>query len=422
MAAVLAALVVVLAVSRMDRPPSGEEAGEEARADLGRRLERLRSLPYATVTPEKVEPSEAGVIVHDIERACPGYNLYCSGVKPEAYLMNMSGEIVHTWAYPEITPWRWRAVEMLDNGDLLVINKLHALIKLDWQSNLVWSRPIQVHHDVTVAEGGALYVPAAATTLYRGVAVKFDVILLLDSLGEEIDRWWSYEHLDDIRLAFDETSFLDGILDSLEESSRGNSSSGNAADPAYGKPKGQIYDYFHLNTVNLLPLTPLADMDSRFSPGNLLVCFRNINQVAVIDTSTMKILWTWGEGELEWPHYPVMLEDGNILIYDNGVVREFSRVIEVNPMTGEIEWEYRGDPPESFYSATRGAAQRLPNGNTLICHSTDGRVFEVTPTGETVWEWLNPATQDGHRVQVVRMYRIPPEDIGPGLILPGSEK
>ena len=411
--AVLAALVVVMAVSRRGQSP-GEDAAEKARADHGRRLERLRSLPYATVTPEKVEPSEAGVTVHDVERAWPGYNLYCSGVKPEAYLMDMSGEIVHTWTYPEISPWRWRAVEMLDNGDLLVINKLIALIKLDWHSNLVWSKPLQVHHDVTIAEDGTLYVAAAATTLYRGVAVKFDVILRLDSLGEETDRWWSYEHLDDIKTAFDETSFLDGILDSLEEDGGGAATGGQARnDPASGKSKGRIYDYFHLNTVNLLPPTALVDMDSRFSPGNLLVCFRNINQVAVIDRSTMKILWAWGEGELEWPHYPVMLEDGNILIYDNGVIREFSRIIEVNPLTGEIEWDYMADPPGSFYSATRGAAQRLPNGNTLICHSTDGRVFEVTAGGETVWEWLNPATEDGHRVQVVRMYRVPAETVEP---------
>jgi hypothetical protein len=266
-----------------------------------------------------------------------------------------------------------------------------------------------------------MYTAAAATTRYRGVLVKFDVILLLDSLGEEIDRWWTYEHLDEIKQAFDEASFLDGILDSLEEESetptpgRGAADGGSAAgtDPASVKPRGQIYDYFHLNTVNLLPHTVLSDMDSRFSPGNLLVCLRNVNQVAVMDRSTMKILWVWGEGELEWPHYPVMLDDGNILIYDNGVVREFSRVIEINPLTGEIEWEYRGDPPESFYSATRGAAQRLPNGNTLICDSTDGRVFEVTGGGKTVWEWLNPATEDGHRVQVVRMYRVPPEAVEP---------
>jgi hypothetical protein len=304
---------------------------------------------------------------------------------------------------------------MLDSGDLLVINKQYALIKLDWHSNLVWSRPLQVHHDVTVTENSTMYVLATATTRYRGVLVKFDVILHLDSLGEEVERWWSYDHLDEIGRACDETSFLDGILDSLQENSQG-SITGRlpaAADPASIDSKAHIYDYFHLNTVNLLPPTPLGEEDSRFLTGNLLVCFRNINQVAVMDRNTMRILWAWGEGKLEWPHYPVMLEGGNILIYDNGVFREYSRIIEVNPLTGEIEWEYRGDPPETFYSETRGAAQRLPNGNTLICDSGSGRVFEVTKEGDTVWEWLNPATDEGHRVQVVRMYRFPPGAIEP---------
>ena len=407
----VAALVIALAVSQREERPTAEKR----EADHKRRLERLRSLPYTTVTPEPVEPSEAGVILHDTERASPGYNLYCSGLKPEAYLMSMSGEIVHTWAYPEIQPWRWRAVEMLPNGDLLVINKQNALLKLDWHSNLLWSRPMQVHHDVTPAGEDTLYALATAATGYRGVPVKFDEILVLNSLGEEMDKWSSHDHLDEIKSALDETSFLDGILDSLEAEGRlGMRNRGpDPGDPASAEPRPNIYDYFHLNTANLLPPTPLKDRDSRFAPGNLLVCFRNVNQIAVMDRATMQILWVWGEGDLEWPHYPVMLESGNILVYDNGVFREHSRIVEVNPLTEEIEWEYTADPPEAFYSETRGAAQRLPNDNTLICDSGSGRVFEVTRDGTTVWEWLNPSTQDGHRVQVVRMYRFPPEEVEP---------
>ncbi len=36
-------------------------------------------------------------------------------------------------------------------------------------------------------------------------------------------------------------------------------------------------------------------------------------------------------------------------------------------------------------------ANRLPNGNTLICESVDGTIFEVTPKKETVWKYVNPA-------------------------------
>lgn len=43
-----------------------------------------------------------------------------------------------------------------------------------------------------------------------------------------------------------------------------------------------------------------------------------------------------------------------------------------------------------FYSGFISGAQRLPNGNTLICEGAKGHVFEVTPEGRVVWEFWNP--------------------------------
>jgi len=37
-----------------------------------------------------------------------------------------------------------------------------------------------------------------------------------------------------------------------------------------------------------------------------------------------------------------------------------------------------------------GGVRRLPNGNTLICETIHGRIFQVTPDGEIVWEYINP--------------------------------
>ena len=51
-------------------------------------------------------------------------------------------------------------------------------------------------------------------------------------------------------------------------------------------------------------------------------------------------------------------------------------------------WEY--SDPGTFYSAFISGAHRVPNGNTLICAGTDGRVFEVTPEGKVVWDYWNP--------------------------------
>jgi hypothetical protein len=102
-----------------------------------------------------------------------------------------------------------------------------------------------------------------------------------------------------------------------------------------------------------------------------------------------------------------MLENGNILIFDNGVDRRSSRAIEIEPLAGRIVWEYEADPPAAFYTSQRGSAQRLPNGNTLLCDGNGGRAFEVDAGGETVWEWFNPDIKNGRREQIYRITRLP---------------
>lgn len=78
------------------------------------------------------------------------------------------------------------------------------------------------------------------------------------------------------------------------------------------------FDYFHINAITVVPPASLQDPDSRFQAGNLLICLRNINQIAVLEKGTYRLLWSWGEEELQWPHYPTMLESGHILLFDNG--------------------------------------------------------------------------------------------------------
>ena len=56
----------------------------------------------------------------------------------------------------------------------------------------------------------------------------------------------------------------------------------------------------------------------------------------------------------------------------------------------EPVWSYRSADPEEFYSFFISGAERLPNGNTLICSGAQGRFFEVTPEGRIVWEYWNP--------------------------------
>ena len=107
------------------------------------------------------------------------------------------------------------------------------------------------------------------------------------------------------------------------------------------------------------------------------------------------------------------------LLFDNGPHRldhsmPFSRVIEVELATKQIVWKYQERREYEFFSPRQSNAQRLPNGNTLICESDFGRLFEVTPEGELVWEYVNPYFNEGPNGlnnRVFRAYRYSAEEI-----------
>ena len=64
-------------------------------------------------------------------------------------------------------------------------------------------------------------------------------------------------------------------------------------------------------------------------------------------------------------------------------------------MSSQITWMYYSMANQGMFSHLDSGIQRLPNGNTLICDSTEGHVFEVTSNGVAVWEYINPVTADG---------------------------
>ena len=107
-----------------------------------------------------------------------------------------------------------------------------------------------------------------------------------------------------------------------------------------------------------------------------------------------------------------MLANGNVLIFDNGTLRGYSRVIELNPLTETIEWEYVADPKEAFFSAAISGAQRLPNGNTLICEGGKTRLFEVTQMGKRLGIY-QPYRHENGRPVIYRCLRYSPEYVAP---------
>jgi outer membrane protein assembly factor BamB len=178
---------------------------------------------------------------------------------------------------------------------------------------------------------------------------------------------------------------------------------------AYGRKIDWGLDILHTNTCQVLD----RRIEGFCEKGDILLCIRNLNLVVVFDPVTRKIRWEHdGTGFLEHPHEPTLLDNGNVLIFDNGYKRKYSRVLEFDPMTLQTVWQYEAQPSHNFYSRARGSIQRFPNGNTLITESDSGRVFEVTEQGDIVWEWYNPIFSSNHpdrtgkRAIVYRMKRL----------------
>jgi len=85
-----------------------------------------------------------------------------------------------------------------------------------------------------------------------------------------------------------------------------------------------------------------------------------------------------GEGLLRLPHDPELLPNGNVLVANHS---KPPSVIEFNPDTGEIVWEFT--PKSNKFIHPLRDADRLPNGNVLI--TGYGVIYEVTRAGEIVW-------------------------------------
>ena len=321
-------------------------------------------------------------LIHYTPTACyRGYTLFSTthGGK-DAYLIDMEGNVVHRWRHEEGITYAY----LLDNGNLLCriarpqdaggAETLGAssagILELDWNSNIVWEyRDPMLHHDFQRMPNGntllLMWEPIPEDVVAQvkgGYEVDFALGMLGDLVREvtpsddTVSEWRSWEFMD-----VDEE-----IICHLE-------------------PR---HEWSHGNCVNLT-----AD-------GDLLVSYRIIDTVGIADRATGEFKWKWGPGEIAHPHHPTWLDSGRVLLFDNGQHRRgssFSRVIEIDPETNEIHWEYEGSPRVSFYSNYISGAERLPNGNTLICEGAAGRLFEVTNRCEVVWEYINPFPVYGSR-------------------------
>lgn len=424
-----------------------------------------------------------GTTLFNPEKCWTGYTIYIARETGPA-LIDMNGQVVRMWKGVHGFP-----VKMLPGGQIMgslgVRNPKYGfmdqtdVVQIDWDGNIVWKFDeyeyiedpgqegmwmARQHHDYQ-REGNPVgyYVPGmdpavnSGSTLILGHKNLFnheisdkplvdDVIYEVSWDGDITWEWVCSDH-------FGEMAFSESAKNGLFR------------NPTMVVGKGEVGDWMHINSMSTLGPNRFFDSgDTRFHPDNIIWDGRQTNIIAITDKKTGKIVWQVGPDydrsaalkELGWiigQHHAHMIPrglpgEGNILVFDNGgfagygnpnpgapighnnALRDYSRILEFDPITLKIVWQYTymeaGYLPKMnntrFYSPLISSAQRLPNGNTLITEGSGGRIIEVTRKHELVWEYISPYYgMDGRSNHVYRAYRVPYEWV-PQLNLPKEKE
>lgn len=368
----------------------------------GSDISKLGSLPYLEWFPVK-NIKTTGVVLYNRELAFDGWNFYGSWSRPEAYLVDMEGNVVHKWAavLPGCDKFKDH-VELCRNGDVLLLELDKRLVCFDWDSNVKWMKNMRVHHDIFPApDGQRFYVLARedAIVYWHGIPVPMlnEFIAVVSPNEEAVTKIYLYDLVKD-RI---KPAAIAGLYAGMFKPKEIVKFFVHKIQSGWVCQHSLHCDIMHTNSIEVID----RNIEGFCKEGDILLSMRELDLVAVLDTDKMALTWTWGPGEVDMQHDAQLLENGNVLVYDNGCDRRFTRIVEVDPLTGEVVWEYKADPAEEFYSSLSGSCQRLDNGNTLIAESTRGRAFEVTKEGKTVWDYYNPhVDKKGKKREVI--YRI----------------
>ena len=390
------------------------------------------------------EERTVGVLVNT-EAAYEGYTLFSPMNTPSVYLMDNEGRIIHTWEI-ENTEAVMEA-HLRENGNLVVVAKPRdaapsstrqdgSIREYTWDNQFVWEyhhqfavRGLNQHHAIDILPNGnilaiarkrrpinealAMGLKPAFSAMLQKQPLLVDIIVEIDPLTNEIVwQWDPWDHL---------AQGLDADLPNYGEISQRPRRIDINYQPRlieYMKP-----DWLHVNSVHYHP-----ELDQ------IVISSRHLNELWIIDHSASTteatgpagdLLWRWGnpaayqqgdpvdDRQLFRQHDAQWIADGlpgagNILIFNNQNIgadgEKYSSALELKPplrpdgsydweREAEIVWSYTSDG--FFYSVTLSGAQRLPNGNTLITEGRHGRLIEVSAGGETVWEFVNPASRRG---------------------------
>lgn len=355
---------------------------------------------------------KTGLTYHNPNKSFKGYTLFSPPGSESAVLINMAGQVAKRWNFDDFRPGFGR---LLPSGNLMVTGSDPELLKqareadeeailadpalrmrrlgggytllreYDFEGNLLWSydNPA-IHHDFHVKENGNILFPEwvpmpedLAKQVRGGIRNRRknqppmlgDDIIEIDREGNVVARTHTWKYFNPRK------------------------------DPI--QPLENRGEWSHVNSLDLLP------------DGKFVISCRSISRVAILDPETGELVWKLTEPEISMQHNATYIEGGNIQIFDNGMNKPnsltYSRVIEVDPKTSKVVWQYKANPSSQFFSGHISNAQRLEMGNVFICEGTSGRLFEVTRNNEVVWEWISPfvngSDDGGLNVSIYRAYR-----------------
>lgn len=354
----------------------------------------ITNLPYIS-TAYDPRHDQRGVVIADPSKYQTGLNFFNPVGKYQAYLIDMTGLIVWRWSLKNRLTASFRQFHQMVNffllpatGEVLVDIEDGGIIRADRDGRIKWWYKARTHHDLWIDDRGDIWALQRAPQSIPGIdpnnELLVDSIIRLSPTGELLEKFSLLDVIEKSRYQF--------LLPRFR---------GLPTRPTDGD------NVFHTNHVEWFDGS-LAKLSPLYRRGNLLVSLRNLNTIMILDGTTHEILWLWGPGNLTLQHSPVLLPNGDVLVFNNG--RGFSSVVEVNPMNNLVAWRY--GPIKGFFSSVMGSCQRLANGDTLITSTTQGRAFEVTPAGQKVWEYANPDVRsNGNRHAIWRMTRYDPREL-----------
>ncbi|MEI6914242.1 MAG: aryl-sulfate sulfotransferase, partial [Armatimonadota bacterium] len=384
-----------------------------------------------------------------------GYTLMAPKHNTNTYLFDNAGRVVHSWASAYVPG---QSVYLLANGHLLrscmTTGPLSSgggeggrVEEYDWDGNLVWgydysSDLYMQHHDIKpLPNGNVLLLAVEKRTYQEALSAGFNPALLDSQIaskgymlpdsvveiqpvgssgGNVVWKWSVWDHLIQ---NYASTKDNYGVPSAHPE----------LIDPNGYAETGLIMQFW--NHMNSIDYNPVLDQ--------IMLSVRGSSEVWIIDHSTTTaqaaghtggnrgrggdLLYRWGnpvtydagtaankmlldQHDAQWIH-PGYPGAGHILVFNNGIGRNYSSVDEfVSPVdalgnytlvTGSaygpeaLYWTYHAPNPTDLYSEAISGAQRLANGNTLMCDGVHGVLTEVTPAGETVWQYVNPEINTG---------------------------